>query len=539
MLKNFRWQLAAILVLTAGVFGMTEWRSKHHTGNGESATITVSNAIDPSPAPLASELLADLERGLLVASQALLEGRLTDAEISLAQLIRQEPRFRLAHALLADVNRVRAGLGPGTIDTSDSALALQSLREEWRRRLSAPDHLPPPFSWPAGLVAFSPYSRHALVVDANASRLYWLQRIEGEDRAQLVASFFISVGKAGVGKEVEGDNKTPLGVYRIAARRTDADLPSFYGAGALVLDYPNPVDLALRRTGSGIWLHGSPPDTYTRDPLASEGCVVLANTDLRQLLDLSDVIHTPVLIVREVEWLDEATHRRQRDEALALAREWLRTTVGLDPDPQALGLQRWTERDGHRYWRLEYRGNESHEPRMTWFLREADDGLRHVAGPLQMADHHPLKRRQPEVEAGGNPVMDSTGQPNKTERTASTSAAGDNEATHTAVLHAVRTWAQAWSKRDVRRYLAHYHPQFRPEGGLTRPAWEAQRRERIEGKRGIEVEVLQPRVRLDGNSASVTFIQRYRADGQRELRVRKTLVLQREGSRWLIVEERT
>lgn len=535
MLKEVRWQGAIALGALVFTAGMAGWWLKHPPVSPPRTGTSNPDDVHASPGPAAVEYLTEVERGLLAASQALAEGRLTEAEATLGQLIGQEPRFRLAHALLADINRVRAGLNPGTIELSASEPALRSLLEEWRRRLSAPDHMPPPGSWPAGLVAFSPLSRHAFVVDAGTSRLYWLQRVDGGDGARLIASFYISVGKAGVGKEVEGDNKTPLGVYRIIARRPAADLPAFYGAGALVLDYPNPVDLSLRRTGSGIWLHGTPPDTYTREPLASEGCVALSNPDMRQLMEQEDILHAPVLIVRNIEWLDEASHRRQRDEALHLARDWIRTAVGLDPDLQALGVQRWLERDGYRYWRLEYRGPDPQQPAMVWFVRESDDGLHHVAGP-----------RKPREPAGGsetgsdhtqNETAAAPGEPSAVSTSAP--AAEDAMTARAAVVRTVQDWAEAWSARDVRRYLSHYHARFRPEDGLKRSDWEAQRRQRIEDKRRIEVDVLQPRVQLDGARATVTFIQRYRADGLRELRARKTLVLQRERTRWLILEERT
>ena len=41
-----------------------------------------------------------------------------------------------------------------------------------------------------------------------------------------------------------------------------------------------------RRTGSGIWLHGTPPDQFARAPLATDGCLVLANPDLPEKMRL-------------------------------------------------------------------------------------------------------------------------------------------------------------------------------------------------------------------------------------------------------------
>src|SRR3989338_9263109 len=57
------------------------------------------------------------------------------------------------------------------------------------------------------------------------------------------------------------------------------------GVGALPLNYPNEYDKRLGRTGSGIWLHGVPSDSYARSPNSTDGCVVLANPELQTILD--------------------------------------------------------------------------------------------------------------------------------------------------------------------------------------------------------------------------------------------------------------
>jgi hypothetical protein len=44
-----------------------------------------------------------------------------------------------------------------------------------------------------------------------------------------------------------------------------------------------PTDARRGKTGSGIWLHGTPPDQFVRAPKATDGCVVLANPDLERM----------------------------------------------------------------------------------------------------------------------------------------------------------------------------------------------------------------------------------------------------------------
>ena len=121
---------------------------------------------------------------------------------------------------------------------------------------------------------------------------------------------------------------------------------------------------------------------------------------------------------------------------------------------------------------------------------------------------------------------------------ASTAAPATQSALNAAILATVTAWAQAWSAKDVERYLAFYAPAFKPPRGQMRAAWEKQRRARIAGPRVIEVSISGVEVlRRDDARAAATFCQRYRSDRFQDS-VSKTLELVRDGERWLIVEER-
>jgi tetratricopeptide (TPR) repeat protein len=106
------------------------------------------------------------------------------------------------------------------------------------------------------------------------------------------------------------------------------------------------------------------------------------------------------------------------------------------------------------------------------------------------------------------------------------------------VLDAVQGWASAWSRRDVPAYLAAYAPNFKTPGNTPRNKWEHDRRARIEGKSSIKVTVDAPQVTVNGDSATVTFRQRYDSD-RLDVVSRKTLVFGRVNGKWLIREERS
>ena len=102
----------------------------------------------------------------------------------------------------------------------------------------------------------------------------------------------------------------------------------------------------------------------------------------------------------------------------------------------------------------------------------------------------------------------------------------------------VEAWAKAWAAKDVAGYLGFYAPEFETPAGIARTAWEAQRRERIEPKKSISVEVKIIKTSLQGNTATVVFRQIYRADAVKSDNT-KTLRLVKTGDRWLITAERS
>lgn len=179
---------------------------------------------------------------------------------------------------------------------------------------------PPAGHLPAGLLALSRHSRHAIAVDASRSRLYLLER--DAQGWQIQADHPVSLGKAGVDKHREGDARTPLGVYQITSRLGRPALDPFYGDGALTLDFPNALDRRQGRTGSRIWIHGSPSDEVLRPARDTDGCVVLPNPALRDLMARVANHTTPVLIAQTLVWQSPDEQAAQRERFERVWRDW-------------------------------------------------------------------------------------------------------------------------------------------------------------------------------------------------------------------------
>jgi murein L,D-transpeptidase YafK len=252
------------------------------------------------------------EKGLSGVLQAIEANRLDLATQRVEALLAAQPNFRLAHLIRGDLLLARArpletfGNVPKTVPREK----VEDLRAEALLRLRALRDRPGNDRVPRYVLQMHPEQKHAVVVDSRRSRLYVFENVGG--RPQFIADYYVTLGKNGVEKTREGDQKTPIGVYHITANLPRQKLTDFYGSGAFPINYPNAWDKRLGRNGHGIWLHGTPSDTYSRPPRASDGCIVLANADMDAVGRQLQVGLTPVIIADEIDWIDSATLEAER-----------------------------------------------------------------------------------------------------------------------------------------------------------------------------------------------------------------------------------
>jgi len=229
-------------------------------------------------------------------------------------LVKDHPNFQLAQLVYGDLLTAQARPVKALGDVPDEAARsgagmLAELREESVLRIRALRERPPAGTIPAQFLQLSPRNKHAIAIDTSRARLYLFENTPAG--LKLLADYYISVGKSGIEKSAEGDLRTPLGVYFVTSNLDPKSLKDFYGAGALPINYPNPYDARRGKTGSGIWLHGTPPAQFSRAPRATDGCVVLANPDLQRIIRTVEVRTTPVVIAEKLSWV--APHSIQPD----------------------------------------------------------------------------------------------------------------------------------------------------------------------------------------------------------------------------------
>ena len=242
--------------------------------------------------------------------------RLNNALQLTENLLRQHPNYRLANLIKGDLLLARTQ-PIQTFGALNNAPAdkVADLRAEAITRLTAYREKPPADFVPRYLLQMQPDQRFAIVVDTKRSRLYLYENdLKNGGQPRFVADYYVTQGKLGAEKLVEGDKKTPVGVYHVTANLPKQKLADLYGSGAFPLNYPNEWDKRQGRNGSGIWLHGTPSDTFSRPPRASDGCVVLTNQDLDVVAKNLQVGLTPVIISNSVEWLSLDDWAKERTE---------------------------------------------------------------------------------------------------------------------------------------------------------------------------------------------------------------------------------
>ncbi len=310
------------LLLTVGGHGVAQTSVEQPA---LSAALALSKSVHALEAnreyePAIIEVLSKLQAGELSSALALVNAH-----------IQEFPKSRIGHFLRADILKAMGGgfsdVGAGSpLPEKELAGLTHQLKVRWEHHqqqdVNAHQKLP------ESLIEIGDHP-YVLVADLKQGRLYVYENNDG--RPELVRDYYMSVGSAGYGKQVEGDNKTPVGVYHVNRYIEGKRLPDLYGKGAFPVNYPNRYDRFLKRTGYGIWLHGTPSTTYARAPWTSEGCFVLSNDDLLDAAQfVSAEARTPVILSDRINWVDRDQLVQRRTEFLAILDKWKTDWESLD-----------------------------------------------------------------------------------------------------------------------------------------------------------------------------------------------------------------
>jgi len=113
-----------------------------------------------------------------------------------------------------------------------------------------------------------------IVVDTRAHQMHLC------GAGKIERTFAVALGMRGVGKQRQGDNRTPLGRYGLGPPRASQHFHIF-----VPVQYPTPAQARMGFTGGAIGIHG-PPRGWSFAELASlvaqdwtAGCIAVATDD--------------------------------------------------------------------------------------------------------------------------------------------------------------------------------------------------------------------------------------------------------------------
>lgn len=182
------------------------------------------------------------------------------------------------------------------------------------------------------------FNHHTLVVEKNTHSLF-LYEYNDSGTPKLVKEYKVATGKIIGNKEVQGDKKTPEGIYTFKKFHSSENLINkygktglIYGAGAFTMNYPNTMDYRERKTGGGIWLHSTDDDLRINKGLDSRGCVVAKNKDLKEISEYIQLGNTSTIIVQDLHFLPKKNWLKKKKMIMKTLRAWMTAWQNKDFD---------------------------------------------------------------------------------------------------------------------------------------------------------------------------------------------------------------
>ncbi|GAB1393765.1 hypothetical protein MASR1M60_19290 [Rhodocyclaceae bacterium] len=158
--------------------------------------------------------------------------------------------------------------------------------------------------------------------------------------------------------------------------------------------------------------------------------------------------------------------------------------------------------------------------------------------PVTPVAVEPAKPAAPPVTAKPEPAKPAEPVKPAPEKSAEPKPAAKPADATTEIAAAIDGWLAAWSRKDVRAYLASYAKDFQPPNGQARKAWEAERSQRV-GKPGkIEVSRDKFSIKEEGDDKVVVRFRQHYKSANLNTSSGKTLVLIKRDGKWLIQQER-
>ncbi len=353
-----------------------------------------------------------------------------------------------------------------------------------------------------------------------------------------------TTGQAQGTKMLEGDLKTPEGIYFLE-RKITANLPyDLYGKMAFTLNYPNPVDRIQNKTGHSIWIHGRGKEVV---PFDTEGCVAMDMQYMLALDEKVDLMKTPVVIAEDVTWEPVETTGGELEKIARLSQDWARNwqrgsqdyfdhyhqdLYPLSSGQSFSGFRNYKQRLFSRYdWMDVY----IEDPRV-------------VAGPDYWVSYFGQVFKAPDFFSAGVKRLDWKKDENNQFR-----IVGEEwgyypddqlkqryvESVKHEIYSLIARWRKAWIAADLEEYAQFYHSGA-VQNNLTGLEDIRAHKLKLWNSKGLvpeKIDIRDIEIYVENNAFRVEFVQDYVSSSGYSDYGRKTMMVAPVGDEWQILSE--
>lgn len=397
-------------------------------------------------------------------------------------------------------------------------------------------------------------SDHAVVVDKSQQKVFIYRKNE---TAQPLKTYTCSTGENEGKKARQNDRKTPEGIYFFVNVFEQKDLAPIYGVRAFPLDYPNPVDRREGRDGYGIWFHGLNKPLKPKD---TNGCVAMENHDIEDLSSYIRLNDTPVIIGSKTELVEPERLQKEREELEKVVEGWRKAWEGKQVD-RYMSYYSPQFTSGNKDWKAyrEYKARLARQYKdihvkldnlalfkndgtaIAVFNQEYSTSAFQSSGIKRLffqqnssqwkiiGEFFDTPEERPVIAVARRPLPPPEERQASLPRKQAAGASGE-------IRSFLESWRRAWEKKDLKAYISCYDPGFSSRG-MDLKEWRNHREGLNQQHESLTVELKDLKIReTSGDTATVTFVQDYRADAYRDIGL-KNILLTKRGSHWKIKKE--
>lgn len=180
------------------------------------------------------------------------------------------------------------------------------------------------FLFASGAVA---NSETLVLVDKTKYEIH-LANYDLENGIKIFKTYPVTLGKNSGDKVIEGDLKSPEGIYRFTQKFTPPQIKPKFGAMAFYMNYPNFIDKREGKTGFDIMLHSTDDPKRLEKPQDSDGCYVVNDERIKEIDPFIKPLETMVIVYADLkpEFLLKSYH----DDLKTTFTNWLSAWTSKD-----------------------------------------------------------------------------------------------------------------------------------------------------------------------------------------------------------------